>query len=242
MGSNDVRRDQVRVALTAHLGWLSSRCRAQARAFPEVEADDLLQQVLEGFLDRVESGWFDQEPHVSLQAQIRNLLGLLVRNKGDVRSIQRARRLRGSPPPAPDGEEGDVDCAPTSDRDPEQRLRDRRAMEVVLHELRSGVLPSRVLAVLAVRAPELLRFDDVARVVDSPSGWKPARSAEEIWALWEAVHASPPDLDQAAWARLVAEILCCTGPLGTTPRDQLRTVTQSLNRAAARGAADLRAL
>ncbi|TNF32518.1 MAG: hypothetical protein EP329_09965 [Deltaproteobacteria bacterium] len=216
--------------LQSQLAWLEASCRKRMGADRWA---DVYQSVLVGFLERLERGWFEQAPTVSREAQVRNLLNNLLRNKGDWRRQEAAK------------DELDEGRHAVDAESPEQVATRRdawRRLQSLPDEVRKHTNATRAICVLTHYTPEAVTTKDLESAAAHTAGGarmptRPVTEAREL--LDEALPRYDEGLPDADWKRVVAEILRGTGPMGSTAADELAKFVDSYSRTLRRGLKDL---
>lgn len=221
----------TRRLLVGSLDWLERRCARQARTRPELSALELFQVVAQRYLERADA-WFAAAPTREGElARARNLLAFLVMQ--EVKTADRERARRWSPPPDADGdEERGLEAFPDEGPDLDRALSGQQAAAAI------DALPNPTYR-LALRA--VFRSDRVEEPEFDAAPRAFARDRAEAWGLFAREREG--DHPDRTWRQVLAEIMRCTAALGRSLPEELKTAREWLDKTVQRGrAAVLRAL
>lgn len=212
--------------------WLHGRCRYVAARLPGVRADEIYQEAVLEFLDRLDT-WMQQEARVSVQAQARALLATCVRH-AETRAVRERRRLAALP---------DTDDALERLTEPTSFVDSREATDLV-DAVRAGTTPPNVLCLLSLRLPALVDPLDAERAKAWTRGGANAvpRPLPEAWGIYVDGRGRPFLVaDDAGWKDHVAVAWYTDGPVERVSGETIRGAAAKVERYANRGADDLRA-
>ena len=201
-----------------------------------------MQEVLLEALEKINTGWFERAPHLSLQAQMRDLLvwGLL-----HVKTRILRERVR-------TGTIGILTSAggELQDADPFELIPDRGASpddwahaNELLAAVRQVGSPRRRLLLFMLQYPHLVGRRDIdAAAAETAGGGALARTPEQIWAMWLNLLSTPDARRFAAtWKLLVVELLYFDGPPGTASEADVRARANGAEQTLSRARRDVRA-
>lgn len=212
--------------LAENKDWLHGRARGLSRQLyghPE-EVDEIAAEAILLALELLHRGWMEERPRVNFTAHARHLLNIClmrVRDRHLTMSVQTL--VKGVEP-------SDLEYElPSSTESAEISVIRKQSSDELLAAI-ATLSPSRRLAVLALHLPEQVSEEVVlAAAVFRRGGGGLSRSGEETWRLFQAAFRERyPAATDAAWRRIVAEILRGTGPLGSTPRPRLDRAVNTL--------------
>jgi hypothetical protein len=229
--------------LEEHLLWLEGRCRHAARRLPGVGGDELLGAVWLRCIARAERGWFDERPTVSLEAQVKSLMGWCLRH--EVKAIHRYWDRHGELPARPGEREsgGDpLERVEGDNADPLDKLHGDERLAAVMEQVEQVTSPVRGLCFLSRDLPRVVVLRHVQRAKAYRRGGSkmPLRSVEEAYSLLD--HERQRDelvLDLMRWKPVLGGIYYAEGPLEGVADDELDKLGKTVERQANRGLEDL---
>jgi DNA-directed RNA polymerase specialized sigma24 family protein len=212
--------------LVESLPWLEKTCARRSRTRPDLEAEELMQEVVLRFIEHAPR-WFAEEARYSRQAQGRALLKNLIWHIFTERD-RRVKRLlieRAS-------EAGDaIARLPALQTPVEERLSLAEVSAEVQRSTEGLKNPVYQLVVLAVYLTTMLTAPHIDRAsAHTRGGARPlARSPEDTWRLLSQERRHRPEPEEE-WKPTVADILRCETPLGAAPAAELRRARGWLDR------------
>ncbi|HWV38385.1 MAG TPA: hypothetical protein VN033_07900 [Vulgatibacter sp.] len=232
--------DEVRDHLEHQAEWLLRRAASLARRLrPGANratvadlADDLFGDAIRRFLESADGGWFDERPRVSLEAQVRTLLGYsLQQAMTDV--LRKGRRLVLVDAVPDDG----AAASPGAEAAIDQARR-----EAELRRAIHALGPARRLWYVAIHRPEELTLDHVREAAAFRQGGGAAvrRPVDEAWALFAAAREDRSLVaDEPGWKRTVATIFRMDVPLDQASARELKRAVGSIDTQLCRAAKEI---
>jgi len=233
---NEARQHLERQAewLQRRAAWAARALRPKAnRATVDDLARDLFGETALRFLEKADGGWFDERPRVSLEAQVRALLGWCLL-QAETEAIRKDRRLV-FVDAVPD--DGAAAGGPGLDDAIEQARREEKLRRAI-HELG----PARRLWFLAIHRPDELTLDHVREAAEFRQGGGAAvqRPVDEAWALFAEVRMDRSRVaDEPRWKRTVATIFRMIVPLDEAGGPELKRAVASVDTQLSRGTKEI---
>lgn len=232
--------NEARQHLERQAEWLQRRAAYVARTLRPTAnrttvddlARDLLGETALRFLEKADGGWFDERPRVSLEAQVRALLGWCLL-QAETEVIRKDRRLVFVDAVPDDG----VAEGPGVDDAVEQARREAMLGRAV-HDLG----PARRLWFLAIHRPDELTLGHVRNAASFRQGGGAAvqRPVDEAWALFAQVRADRSLVaDEPRWKRTVATIFRMMVPLDEAGGPELKRAVASVDTQLSRATKEL---
>lgn len=211
-------------ALAGQRRWLEGRSRRLATQLGvRADADDISQAVILRFVERAAAGWFDQQPKVSFEAQVRHLIAQCLRQE----MTDRLRLGKREFLPPRELEQREVDSRLGShggEGESHERLDIERRREWLRQAVFDELNPGRRLYLVALLYPHSLAREHIEQAGAFRVGGAQAvcRPVGECWALYrEALAHTELVGDDLRWKRTIAEVFRLRGPLGTATQAEL---------------------
>lgn len=213
--------------------WLDRKCRFLAARLPGLDADEVYQQVVREFLEKLER-WLQQDATVDVVAQSKALMTYCLAHVETTELRDRRRRRE-----MPDDEDGNALDRVTEPVEPV----DNAAAREVLVQVRACTSPPCALCLLSLRLPATVEEGDAERAKAWKKGGSTAvpRALDDAWALYVSGMVRP-DLvaDDIKWKDHVGIAWYTEGAVASVSADERRAAAAKVERYANRGADDLR--
>lgn len=211
--------------LVDSLGWLERKCAASARSRPELEAEDLFQEVVQRYLERAPDWFSGEASRESDLARARSLLTFLVMQR--LKSADRERQRRGSPPRREGEEDLGLDIFPAEGVDLDQALAGEQAARAT-DALDNPTYRLALRAVFREHVVEEPEFHAAERAFRRP--------VPEAWPLFDQERRA--STHQAwHWRLVVAEIVRCVEAYGASSPTALKSAREWLDKTVQRARA-----
>lgn len=249
--------DEIRTIVEAQRKWAWWRChdvaealvkggsddtRARVAAVKEL-ADEMLQGVMDRFVQRTREGFFLQKPRVNREAQVRTLLQfcILQEKTAQIRALRIDLRAVREGTEDVEGEDV-VERIPDGGPNAEEGAIARQTRDGVLTAVQRLSHPVRKLVVMGIFAREMITRADVDAAAEHVASGKRfvVRPAAEVWELIERTRVDPAVDGDAMWRRAFAETLRFDLPFGDADDAAVSLAVNALEKQLERGLVDLR--